>query len=160
MTILAIDPGSETHGLVFVDGGEVVNALNGATMDAALSSINAVANGYPDTLVAIERVQSFGKTNADLIRTSENVGRLQQRALDCGLRVVLLYRREVLAALDVTGKGNRDALVGQRLIEMNGGTRKVAYGTKKAPGPLYGVTGHAVQALAVAVAAGLREEAP
>ena len=67
--------------------------------------------------------------------------------------MVAVYRREVLRALDVTGKGNRDSLVRQRLIEMHGGERRAAMGTKKAPGPLYGVSSHAWAALAVAVAA-------
>jgi len=38
---------------------------------------------------------------------------------------------------------------------MYGGTRDAAVGTKKTPGPLYGVSGHAWQALAVAVVAGM-----
>ena len=71
------------------------------------------------------------------------------------MEVVWLYRREVLRGLDVTGKGNRDSLVRQRLIEMFGGDRKTAQGTKKEPGPLYGVASHAWQALAVAVVAGM-----
>jgi hypothetical protein len=36
---------------------------------------------------------------------------------------------------------------------MHGGERRAAMGTKKAPGPLYGVASHAWAALAVAVAA-------
>ena len=78
---------------------------------------------------------------------------LYQCASREGLEVVWLYRREILRVLDVTGKGNRDALVRQRLIEMHGGTRQAAQGLKKSPGPLYGVSGHAWQALAVAIAA-------
>ncbi len=72
-----------------------------------------------------------------------------------GCDVAWLYRREVLRGLDVTGKGNRDSLVRQRLIEIHGGDRASAVGTKKQPGPLYGVSSHAWQALAVAVVAGM-----
>jgi len=71
----------------------------------------------------------------------------------------LLYRRQVLRALDVTGRGNRDTLVRERLAEMHGGSVKAAKGRKASPGPLYGIAGHAWQALAVAIAADLvREE--
>ncbi len=62
---------------------------------------------------------------------------------------------EVLRGLDVTGKGNRDSLVRQRLIEIHGGDRASAVGTKAKPGPLYGVASHAWAALAVAVVAGM-----
>ena len=80
---------------------------------------------------------------------------LYQCASREGLDVVWLYRREVLRGLDVTGKGNRDSLVRQRLIEMFGGDRASAVGTKAKPGPLYGVASHAWAALAVAVVAGM-----
>ena len=99
-------------------------------------------------------MQSYGISGGSLLQTSEVVGRLQQRALDLGLPVSLHYRRDVLRFLDVTGRGNRDSLVRMRLIEMHGGTRAAAIGLKASPGPLYGVSGHAWQALAVALCAG------
>ena len=78
-----------------------------------------------------------------------------ERALDCGLRVRLVYRREVCSVLDVS-KGGKDAQVRQRMIEMHPG----GCGTKKAPGPLYGVSSHAWQALGLAVAVTLLPEEP
>jgi len=38
------------------------------------------------------------------------------------------------------------------MIEMHGGERATAIGTKRAPGALYGVSSHAWQALGLAVA--------
>lgn len=162
--ILAIDPGPTTCGVVLYDSSArmVLESFAAASVDAALGMIREPpdrwstralvwAPGPP--LVAIERVQAAGISGASLLQTSEVVGRLQQRALDCGLRVRLVYRREVCAALHVSGAA-KDAQVRQRMLEMHpGGT-----GTKKAPGPLYGVSSHAWQALGLAVAVTLMPE--
>jgi hypothetical protein len=144
--ILAIDPGPTTCGVVLYDADakRVCGVAADATIEDTLGRIRSTGS---NTLVAIERVQSAGISGASLLQTSEVVGRLQQRALDCGLRVRLVYRREVCSALHVSG-GAKDAQVRQRMIEMHpGGT-----GTRKTPGPLYGVSSHAWQALGLAVA--------
>ena len=157
--ILAIDPGPESSGLVLYDEAarRVVEAHAAMTLTDVLAAIRVAgvsalppyADGNP--VVAIERMQSYGIAGASLLDTARIAGRMEQRAHDFGLLVVLLYRRDILRALDVTGQGSRDALVRQRLLEMHpGGT-----GTAKAPGPLRGTSGHAWAALAVAVAAGL-----
>jgi len=146
--VLAIDPGPTSSGFVEVDSGRVVRARSAID----LSELVDVIESFPGDVVAIERVQSYGIAGGSLLRTSEVVGRLWQTAHAAGLDVRLVYRREVLRALDVTGKGSRDVLVRQRLIEMNGGTRRAAVGVKADQGPLYGVAGHAWAALAVAVA--------
>ena len=152
--ILAIDPGPTTCGVVMYRGGRdprVFAAEAAESVGEVLARITRAgeltAMVPPPLTVAIERVQSAGISGASLLQTSEVVGRLQQRALDCGLRVRLVYRREVCAALHVSGAA-KDAQVRQRMIEMHpGGT-----GTRKNPGPLYGVSSHAWQALGLAVA--------
>lgn len=150
MNVLGIDPGPSACGVVVYDTTRqrVLESSKDETVEDVVERIRASSAG----LVGIERVQSYGIAGASLLRTSEVVGRLHQAALGAGLPVVLVYRREVLRALDVTGKGNRDSLVRQRLLEIHGGDRASAVGTKKAPGPLYGVAGHAWAALAVAIA--------
>ena len=157
--ILGIDPGPVTCGAVLYDetARRVSSSSSAAPVDEVLDHWLPAAWDAAD-VIAIERVQAQGVAGGDIIRTAEVVGRLWQATLDHGVDygvvdVRLLYRREVLAALDVTGRGNRDALVRARLIEMHGGTKKAAQGTKKARGPLYGVSGHAWSALGVAVAA-------
>ena len=147
MIVLGIDCGPTTSGVALYDtvSRRVVLSDSAAPLPAVLDLLRYDAID----LVAIERVQSYGIAGASLLQTSEVVGRLWQRGLDEKLDVVLLYRREVLRALDVTGKGNRDAMVRERLIEMHPGGK----GTKRQPGPLYGVASHAWQALGVAVAA-------
>ena len=151
--VLAVDPGPEHCGVVLYDteGKHVDLGQKDMPVEGVLSAITVWAAGLD--LVAIERVQSYGIAGSSLLKTSEVVGRLQQAAILAGLPVRLVYRREVLRALDVSGKGTKDALVRQRLIEIFGGTKKAAVGTKKERGPCYGVAGHAWAALAVALTA-------
>jgi len=153
MMILGIDPGPEHCGVVVYDtkARRADVSVKDMPVASALSAIERWSAGID--LVGIERVQSYGISGGSLLRTSETVGRLWQQAVLSDLPMLLIYRREVLKVLDVSGKGSRDALVRQRLIEMHGGTRRAAQGVKKDPGPLYGVSGHAWQALAVAIAA-------
>jgi hypothetical protein len=155
MLILGIDPGPEKCGFCVYDTEtqSIIEAKKDLPVVETLTGIDIYAARAD--LVGIERVQSYGISGSTLLRTSEVVGRLWQCSESLSLPTVLLYRREVLRGLDVTGKGNRDSLVRERLIEMHGGTRKIAQGTKKEPGPLYGVASHAWAALAVAVVAGL-----
>ena len=150
LIVLGIDPGPTNCGAVLyeAEARRVHFAWKSLTVAEALAAIECRPQ-----LVAIERVQSYGIAGASLLQTARSAGRLEQAAQGLRLPTRLIYRREVLRALDVTGKGNRDALVRQRLIEMHGGERRAAQGTKKAPGPLYGVASHAWAALAVAVAA-------
>lgn len=156
MIVLAIDPGPLSCGVVIYDSSHplVLERFKDASVDFALEMISD-AEGY---LVAIERVQSSGFSGASLLETSEVVGRLHQRALDCGLPVLLMYRREVCSALHVHGAG-KDRQVRERMIEIHGGSKEVAVGKKASPGPLYGVASHAWQALGLAVAAAEKVEA-
>lgn len=157
MIVLGIDPGPTHCGAVIYDSDErgIVLAWKSLSVSDAIEMVGRHGPTGALDLVAIERVQSYGIAGASLLRTAEVGGMLHQCASNLGLDVVWLYRREVLRGLDVTGKGNRDSLVRQRLIEIFGGDRKTAQGTKKQPGPLYGVSSHAWQALAVAVVAGM-----
>lgn len=151
MMFIGIDPGPLSCGWVLYDGERVWDCG-----DAPLDEMMALILDHPVDVVAIERVQAQGKAGNQITETCEISARLYQYALDTGHRAHWLYRRVVLRVLDVTGEGNRDALVRARLLEMHGGL--ASKGTRKAPGPLYGVSGHAWQALAVAVTAMRVEE--
>ncbi len=153
--IVGIDPGPEKCGFAVYDAEarRVLEAHKDLSVEDTLSALDIYAGRAG--LVGIERVQSYGIAGSSLLRTSETVGMLYQCSQSLRLPTVLLYRREILRGLDALGKGNKDSLVRQRLIEMHGGERRKAQGTKKAPGPLYGVASHAWAALAVAVVAGM-----
>ena len=146
MIAIGIDPGPTSCGWVVYTDGRVTDS-GAFPLDTVLVMLRCASPG----IVAIERVQAQGIAGNAIMETCEVSARLYQRAVDCGHDVRWLYRRQVLRALDVTGAGNRDSMIRQRLMEMHGGSG--AKGTKATPGPLYGVSSHAWQALAVAVAA-------
>jgi len=146
MHIIGIDPGPTTCGVVMYD--TVTRTVEYAAPDVPVLDAVGLPRSMPLYVVACERVQSYGIAGASLLETAEVYGRIQQSALLYADRFVGIYRRDVLATLDVTGKGNCDSLVRQALLQMHGGSS-----ASKKGGPLYGVTSHAWQALAVAVAA-------
>ena len=156
MRILGIDPGPERCGVVVYCTTErrCIFAQVLDTEPLLFRRFKSLVVLHDVELVGIERVQSYGIAGGSLLRTSEVVGRLWQSAIALEVAMRLVYRREVLSALDVSGKGSRDALVRARLLEMHGGTRSAACGKKASPGPLYGVASHSWAALAVACVVG------
>ena len=109
------------------------------------------------SICLIEQVMAQGQSGNDLLRTAEVSGRLYQCAsVRSGATAHFMPRREVCSALGISGKG-KDAQVREVMIEQHGGSKALAIGTKKAPGPLYGVSGHAWQALGLVRAWLIRE---
>ena len=161
MIVMGIDPGPLTCGVAVYDTetSSVVWAEKEMAVDAVVESIIAdpTDRTYAPRLVAIERPQVYGpttrgKVTADLLRTAEVLGRLQQRAIDRGIPVLLIYRLTICRSLHVHG-ASKDSQIRARMIEMHGGSRAKAIGKIANRGPLYGVASHAWQALAVAVVA-------
>lgn len=148
--ILGIDPGPEVCGVVLYDHHHrsVVESWPAMPVHLTLALLADISTER--LVVAIERVQSAGISGAHLLLTSEVVGRLWQAAEARGLPVRLLYRRDVCSRLHVHGSG-KDRQVRERMIESHGGIRSAAIGSKRTPGPLYGVSSHAWQALGLAV---------
>jgi hypothetical protein len=146
VNVIGIDPGNGTSGVVRLDGDRVVYSIPAATVEDIVGLLDQ-CEGVD--LVAVERVRSYSQSGNSLLETAEVVGRLQQAAIDRGLPVVLLPRLDVVRRLGLLGlKGNKDSHVRARLIDILG-----APGKKSEPGPTYGVTSHAWQALAVAYVA-------
>ena len=169
--IVAIDPGSYAHGLVVVrltgpgDGDNEIEYCNKA---ADWSDVQREVRNLETDLrlgravLCCERVAP-GQSSWSLTYTTEFVGRVQELhdTLTAGHKsaepLYLLTRREVLSLLRVSASGaKRDSMVRHTLIEMHGGDRRTAIGTKHNRGPLYGVSSHAWAALAVAVAARIK----
>lgn len=148
-TILAIDPGPVRSGIVSYCAGRVVFAeaamLNGAIIDHLQHG-----DRPPGQRLAIETMQATYSAivGASVIDTLRWVGRFQQAWRDPD-SVLLISRQEVKAAVCNGNTKANDSGVRQALIDHLGQP-----GTKRAPGPTYGVTSHAWAALAVAVAAG------
>ena len=152
MLILGIDPGTTTSGVVFycTESRAVLASASALTADEVIRWIRGgTPTPYLHHRVIIEQVMSQGQSGNDLLRTAEASARFWQVAddVDClDLPPVYMPRREVCSALAISG-GGKDGQIREAMIELHGGSKVAAVGSKKAPGPLYGVTGHAWQAL-------------
>jgi len=155
MLILGIDPGPRSSGLVLyawdqTGPGVVVQSIKDATLDTVRKFIDDLAD-MEDAVVVVERTQA-GPPSTQVVLTTEVVGRIMERCDAQNVRYDTYYRRDVLQALACARIGNKDSLVRMACIELHGGDKATAVGTKKNPGPLYGVSSHAWQALGVVCA--------
>ncbi len=143
MSVLAIDPGTTQSGWVDFGGGRII--------DAGVDDNHIVLKMIEDSradMLAIEMIASYGMAvGREVFETCVWVGRFQQQWRDPA-GVKLLYRQAVKLHLCNSPRA-KDANIRQALIDMLG-----PQGTKKAPGPTYGVSSHAWAALGVAVTAG------
>lgn len=152
-TLIGIDPGPRTSGLVVYELPAFgPGRIRSCFKEADLEQVRCVLATAPQGVeVCIECTQA-GPPSGAVVKTTEVVGRLMERCEVLGLDYHVYYRREVLQALGCARQGNKDSHVRNALIELHGGTKQVAVGTKRAPGPLYGLSSHAWQALGVVAA--------
>lgn len=152
--ILAIDPGTEQSGWVlFKASSDPCVIGSGVVSNAEIFYLIQNANRSPGLVVAIEMIASYGMAvGKDVFETCVWIGRFQQACASPGA-VRLVYRKDVKMYLCGTPRA-KDANIRKALIDLLG-----PQGTKKAPGPTYGVKSHAWAALAVAVTAQAQIEA-
>ncbi len=145
--IFAIDPGLEQSGWVKYEQGKIVNCgiLDNETL---LAKVN---RSYADHL-AIEMVASYGMpVGKEVFRTVWWSGRFAQAWINSRDKPPIeVYRNEVKLQLCNSARA-KDSNIRQALIDLIG-----PQGTKKNPGPTYGVKSHAWAALGVAVTAEAR----
>lgn len=153
--ILAIDPGPEESALVLWAGERVLRAMylpNGAIFaelkHRASFDIDAGVSPCP---LAIEKIASFGMpVGADVFETCVWTGRFMEAY--GAEHVERITRIDVKMHLCHNSRA-KDANIRQALIDRFGKP-----GTKKQPGPLYGISGDLWSALAVAVTASDRSK--
>lgn len=145
MRILAIDPGPEQSGYVVLDGARVVEC--GVLPNSRL--VSWVLSTCIVNHCAIEMIASYGMAvGKDVFETCVWIGRFAQQWADAsGAEPLRIPRKEIALHLCSSPRA-KDTNVRQALIDRLGPP-----GTKRNPGPTYGVTGHAWAALAVAVTA-------
>lgn len=138
MKILGVDPGTTQSGYVLFDGKVIESGV--VSNDVMLDKIS---NTDAD-LVAIERFESRGMIlGEDSLETLVWTGRFIQAS---SKPITRIKRSAVKRSLfGKAGNKATDSTVRTFLIQNIGEP-----GTKKFPGPTYGVTSHAWQALAVA----------
>jgi len=145
--VLGLDPGTTMSGYALFDGRRVHQA--GVLANEAMLQAIATGRGLrvtPDAL-AIEKVEAMGMAvGAEVFETVHWAGRFLQ-AWEYPDMVQRITRRQVKLGLCGSMRA-KDPNIRQALLDMLGPA-----GTKKRPGPTYGVHSHAWSALAIAVIA-------
>lgn len=142
MIVIGIDPGPQQSGMVLFRDGAVENA---GTFPNGIVRRDIRNWHGGETVIAIEQVRSYGMAvGAEVFDTCVETGRFVECA---GGTAILIPRMDVKMHLCKSPRA-KDANIRQALIDKLGPA-----GTKKAPGPTYGVSKHAWAALAVAVTA-------
>ena len=148
MKILALDPGTKQTGFAILDGRRVQES--GVSPNEHIIERLRVTGGYiraglvDPIMLAVERFEARGMAiGDDSVQTILWTGRFVQawHAPDAVRRI----KRSAVKLRLCGSTRAKDPNVRQALIDTLG-----APGTKKAPGPTYGVTSHAWAALAVA----------
>ena len=152
MRIFAIDPGSSLSGYVLFADGKVIESgvLENNILIDKLNSLQNVDK------LAVEMIASYGMAvGKDVFETCVWIGRFLERwSQSKSLPSERIYRKDVKIYLCGSLKA-KDSNIRQALIDLLGKP-----GTKKQPGPTFGVSSHAWAALAVAVTClGLDNEA-
>jgi len=142
--ILAIDPGSERSAWLLWAGR--VRRFDIEPNDDVIEMLRYGPDGFD--VVVIEKIESYGMAvGREVFDTVHWSGRFTEAARPT--RVVQFPRRAVKLAIcgDTRAK---DANIRQALLDRFGGA--AAKGTKRSPGPLYGIANDVWSALAIAVA--------
>ena len=155
MRIIGIDPGSEKSAYVLYDTEQrqavCKDHWDNETMRCYLASYcEWQHNGLRPTYLAIEQVCCYGvRVGRSVFDTVFWSGRF----VECwGDEFKMLSKQQISQALCGKGSGINKTDIHNAIYDMFGGSRSSACGTKKKPGPLYGIKGpHLWDALAVAL---------
>jgi len=156
MVIYGLDPGPEQSAIVVYHAPREGPAL--VFKHQTLYNLELLAwlqhHAVEDALLVIEQIENMGMVvGASVFETVFWSGRFASRWEDAngGARWERLSRRKIKLALCGSMQA-KDPNIRHALLDRWGSSRERAIGTKKVPGPLYGVVGHEWAALAVAVA--------
>ena len=148
--VLCIDPGTTHSGVVVFDGLDILY-INKEYENAEL--IKYLGSSGTRELVShmvIEGIASYGMAvGATTFETCEWIGRFRQAYGHDN--TTKIYRKDVKMFLCNSMRAN-DSNIRRRVLDIfpaTGGGKTPQIGTKGKPGPLYGVTSHAISALAL-----------
>lgn len=149
MNLIAIDPGNEQSAVVYLRDGFPKQAEK-----IPNAEVREFLRGFMvGTPVAIEMIASYGMAvGREVFETCLWIGRFVETCCTNGQPHLLVYRREVKLFLCESARAT-DSNIRAALIDRYGPGKLKAVGTKKAPGPLYGLKGDTWSALAVALTA-------
>lgn len=147
--ILSLDPGTRTTGVVYSNNGKIIFADSKMQNGEVLSFLRTMESGVVAMEILVSYCQRVGQETFDTIFWS---GRFLEAA---AVPVIQLSRPQVKKFM-FCGKRANDSIIRKAVLSMypkTGGGITPQIGTKKEPGPLYGVHSHAIQALAVGITA-------
>lgn len=143
MSIVAIDPGTKESAFVVWDRGLIDSGF--VPNEVLLSFLNSRMSFLKTDHLAIEMVACYGMAvGKEVFETCVWIGRFIERARFRWKDALLVYRRDIKIHICGSMKA-KDGNIRQALIDKYG-----PQGTKKAPGPTYGLSSHLWSALAVA----------
>jgi hypothetical protein len=138
--------------LCYFDGSRCFGFCKSPNRDIAQIIQNA-AVGYAADVLAIERIQAMGMAVGEevfeSVRWEARFAMRWETVTDRGCLLVPRIRVKMHHCHDSRAK---DANIRQAMLDRFGPGKEAAMGTKKAPGPLYGVSGDVWSALAIATA--------
>lgn len=148
MITVNIDPGNVESAYVVLDAGRPTS-FGKVTNHDLLEKLEGFAAGLPyHTPLVVEMIASYGMpVGREVFETCVWIGRFVQL---WPFEHHLVYRREVKIHLCGQARA-KDGNIRQALIDRFGPGKERAIGTKRQPGPLYGVKADVWAALAVAV---------
>lgn len=147
--IVGIDPGPTNSGVVFISpvSFKVEHAF--PAMDNR-ELIGMLRTDIAATEIALECIEAmYAHVGKETVRTIRFCGAIEEACLSRDRVITCLSPQDVKKAVCGTASA-KDPAVRQAIIDRLG-----APGTKKNPGPTFGVSSHAWRALAVALAATL-----
>jgi hypothetical protein len=153
--VLGMDPGPTTSGIVIVTN-TYPPKINNVWAEIPIEDIVIPPNA---AYTVIEWLSSFGTIVGDsTFMTALYAGQIKERSEARGIPAHLLKRPD--ASHNLTGhRGAKDKQTKAAIREIyidagmaTGGGVDSTKGTKKQPGPLYGISSHAWDALAVVIA--------
>jgi hypothetical protein len=148
--VLAIDPGTTDSAVVLYDNAARKVVGHDYVQNEKVFPI--IRNSHFVEYVIVEMVACYGMpVGAEIFETCVWIGRFLHEAERLGIKTDRIKRLKVKMALCHDSKAN-DANIRQAIIDLFGPGRERAIGTKKMPGPLYGISGDLWAALAVAIA--------
>lgn len=146
-TILCVDPGPVSSGVVVYDGKSVLEAYPNMDNEDFIESL--CFEDYSTNRIVIEWISSYGMpVGRDIFDTCLWIGRFIERF---GRPYDLVYRKDVKLTL-CNNMRAKDANIRQAILDRfpaTGGGKTPQIGTKNKPGPLYGISKHAWSALAL-----------
>ena len=153
MFIYAIDPGPTRSALVIIEGDRLTNFADMAIEEVCIidtpqliERVRIAALGGTRTRLVVEMIASYGMpVGAEVFETCVTIGRIIEAWK--GDPVIRITRNQVKQAICHSSRAN-DSNIRQAIIDRFGG-KDVAIGSKKAPGPLYGVHNDMWAAIAV-----------